>query len=179
VLYQLCTGLLPFAGRDTLAVLTALATHDPEPPRRIDPTIPAAFSDLIMRLLAKNPDQRPRSAREVVEVIARVERALAEGKPVAADPAAPVRRVKKKVEPACEVTTVVEGEEVVEVKQEPRRKEAAEGTLRPLIPRKERRSGRRQRQSNLTRLAVIALFVLFGLVILVVSGLLVVKLLPE
>ncbi len=74
VLYKAATGESPFGGRDTLSVLHALATRTPTPPHRIVPSLPRMFSGLVMRLLAKDPADRPQSAREVVEAIEALER---------------------------------------------------------------------------------------------------------
>jgi serine/threonine-protein kinase len=74
VLYRAATGQFPFGGRDTLSILSALATRTPTTPHRIVPSLPRLFSGLVMRLLAKDPDDRPRSAREVVEAIEALER---------------------------------------------------------------------------------------------------------
>jgi serine/threonine protein kinase len=74
VLYRACTGELPFGGKDTLSVLRALATTTPPPPHQLNPSLPWAFSDLVMRLLAKDRADRPQSAREVVEALAAIER---------------------------------------------------------------------------------------------------------
>lgn len=62
VLYRLCTGALPFGGTDPISTLMALATHDPPPPRELNPAIGPGLSRLVMRLLAKDPTQRPDSA---------------------------------------------------------------------------------------------------------------------
>jgi serine/threonine protein kinase len=74
VLYRAATGKSPFGDLDTLSVLSALATRTPTPPHRIVPSLPRMFSGLVMRLLAKDPADRPQSAREVVEVIEALER---------------------------------------------------------------------------------------------------------
>jgi serine/threonine protein kinase len=74
VLYRAATGKAPFGDRDTMSVLNALATQTPAPPHRIVPSLPRLFSGLVMRLLAKDPDDRPQSAREVVEAIQALER---------------------------------------------------------------------------------------------------------
>jgi serine/threonine protein kinase len=74
VLYEAATGQSPFGGPDTLSVLSALATRTPVPPHRIVASLPRLFSGLAMRLLAKDPADRPRSAREVVEEIEALER---------------------------------------------------------------------------------------------------------
>src|SRR5579871_2840998 len=74
VLYRISTGRQPFDGKDTLTVLTALATKTPTLPSKIVPTLPRAFSNLVMSLLSKDRDERPQSAREVVELIQAIER---------------------------------------------------------------------------------------------------------
>jgi serine/threonine protein kinase len=77
VLYRACTGQMPFKGKDSMAIMMALATKQPDPPRAIDPMVPAALSDLVMGLLAKEPDERPATARAVREAIERIESQLA------------------------------------------------------------------------------------------------------
>jgi serine/threonine protein kinase len=74
VLYRAGTGELPFQGKDTLSILSALATRTPEAPHRLNPSLPQSFSDLVMYLLAKDVAGRPNSAREVAEMIAALER---------------------------------------------------------------------------------------------------------
>jgi serine/threonine protein kinase len=78
VLYRLCTGRLPFPGGDVMAVLTALATQEPVPVRRLNPAVPPALADLIHRLLAKAPAGRPASARQVAALLDGAARQLAE-----------------------------------------------------------------------------------------------------
>ncbi len=72
------TGQRPFKGDTTMAVLTALATKDPTPPHEVS-EIPEPLSDLILRLLAKEPTNRPRTACDVIEELAEIEQDL--GKP--------------------------------------------------------------------------------------------------
>ncbi|MGE3806245.1 MAG: serine/threonine-protein kinase [Gemmataceae bacterium] len=79
VLYRLCTGRLPFDGPNSIAILSKLANHNPVPVRRRNPEIPEKVSDLIMQLLAKNPDDRPASAKQVVRRVRAIERSLASG----------------------------------------------------------------------------------------------------
>src|SRR5262245_34999518 len=89
VLYRAATGTSPFGDRDTLAILSALATRTPVTPHRIVPSLPRMFSGLVMRLLAKDPDDRPESAREVVEAIEALERGEADEEPVECSPVEP------------------------------------------------------------------------------------------
>ena len=67
VLYRMCTGQVPFPGTNTPETLRALEQCLPEPPNAINPTVPHALSDLILRLLTKKPEDRLPSARAVAE----------------------------------------------------------------------------------------------------------------
>jgi hypothetical protein len=75
VLYRMCTGGMPFKGDGTLAVLSSLATATPRPPREINADLPPELSHLIMRLLTKDPQDRPASAQEVVMTLQAIEEA--------------------------------------------------------------------------------------------------------
>jgi eukaryotic-like serine/threonine-protein kinase len=76
VLYCLCTGNRPFPGTSALAVLTALATEDPPPAHAVNPSIPLPLSDLVRRLLAKRPEERPASADAVRRELDLIEQQL-------------------------------------------------------------------------------------------------------
>ncbi|AWM37404.1 Serine/threonine-protein kinase PrkC [Gemmata obscuriglobus] len=67
VLYRLCTNRLPFDGPTTMAVLMALGADAPLPVRDLNPQVPDPLATLIHQLLAKEPDERPQSAGEVVK----------------------------------------------------------------------------------------------------------------
>lgn len=73
VLYQMSTGSLPYQGESTIAVLRALALHEPPPVGELRPDAPRELSTLVGRLLAKNPADRLPSAREVVETLRTLE----------------------------------------------------------------------------------------------------------
>jgi serine/threonine protein kinase len=87
VLYLLATGRLPFNGPDLMAQLTALAVEPPRSPFEHNPDLPEALAHLIVRLLSKKPGARPRSAREVIDVLDVIEKGLH-----GAAPDAPCRR---------------------------------------------------------------------------------------
>jgi WD40 repeat protein len=90
VLYRMATGQLPFRGEHALALLSALALDTPAPPRQVNPAVPAALSELIVQLLAKDPGERPQSAGEVADRLQAVERKLAAPTPAEGlTPAAP------------------------------------------------------------------------------------------
>lgn len=67
VLYAMCTGKAPFASSNPMAQAAALAADEPTRVRKLNPAVPPTLSKLIAELLAKDPDDRPRSAAEVVE----------------------------------------------------------------------------------------------------------------
>jgi WD40 repeat protein len=98
VLYRMCTGQLPFKGTDALSTLLAVAMDHPPPPHVLNPSLPQALSDLVMKLLEKQPEKRLTSARTVVAAIQALEReatlpvpalALPVATPVAAVPEDP------------------------------------------------------------------------------------------
>ena len=73
ILYRLCTGRKPFNGSTYSAVLMSLATDTPLPPILYNPDLPETLSDLVFRLLARNPKDRPASAEAVVQALDEVE----------------------------------------------------------------------------------------------------------
>ena len=65
-LFQLVTGALPFSDGD----IAYLHAHEPPPdPREIDANIPAELAALILRMMAKQPAERPAHAAEVGEAL--------------------------------------------------------------------------------------------------------------
>lgn len=77
VLTALLTGRPPFDGEHPLAVLQQHMTAPPPRLRDRRPDVPAVVDDLIDRLLAKAPEQRPRDAELVREQLARFRNAPA------------------------------------------------------------------------------------------------------
>ena len=62
VLYELATGRHPFAGDSPLATLHRIGHENPVPPSRLNSAIPKSLDRLILAMLAKVADQRPRAA---------------------------------------------------------------------------------------------------------------------
>ncbi len=62
VFYMLLTGRAPFRGKTALALIHAHIGLVPIPPREVEPSTPAALSEIVMKLLEKEPDARYQSA---------------------------------------------------------------------------------------------------------------------
>jgi hypothetical protein len=69
VLYTIATGEQPFRGTDAISTLVAVANDHPRPPQQLNQGLPPALCDLLLCLLAKQPDERPESAQRVVETL--------------------------------------------------------------------------------------------------------------
>jgi tRNA A-37 threonylcarbamoyl transferase component Bud32 len=69
ILYLMATGRQPFTRGSLTATLRAVADHTPPPPRKLVPEVPPTLSDLIVRLLAKSPADRPESAAAVAAAL--------------------------------------------------------------------------------------------------------------
>jgi len=61
ILYEMLVGHVPFPDREVEDVLQAHLTRSPVPPREMSPSVPAPLSDIVMRLLAKTPEERYQS----------------------------------------------------------------------------------------------------------------------
>ncbi len=70
VMYRLCAGRLPFDRPTVMSTLMAIATEHPTPLRELNPEVPAGLADLIARLMAKAPGDRPPSALAVAMELA-------------------------------------------------------------------------------------------------------------
>lgn len=58
ILYELYTGVLPFQGKRPIAVMMQHVNALPTPPHLVNPTISPALTQVILRCLAKNPQER-------------------------------------------------------------------------------------------------------------------------
>src|SRR6185369_13053378 len=67
--YELAAGEPPFAGKTPLAVLKRVTEEQPIPLRQRNPDLPEWFVQIVDRLLAKKPQDRFQSAREVANVL--------------------------------------------------------------------------------------------------------------
>ena len=62
-LYELATGRLPFQSDDRVELIHCHLARQPALPHETNPAVPTAFSDIIMKLMSKNAEDRYQSAQ--------------------------------------------------------------------------------------------------------------------
>src|SRR5271170_2699500 len=67
VLYEMLTGEKPFPGQSITTVIYKIVNEDPIPPRQLNPSVHPGLNDIVMRALAKEPEERYQSCREFQE----------------------------------------------------------------------------------------------------------------
>jgi TolB-like protein/Tfp pilus assembly protein PilF len=91
MLYEMTAGLRPFQGKSALETLSAILRTDPPPLAAFHPDAPEALSTIVVRCLAKQPEGRYASTRDLARDLAELrDGAVSAGVPVAA----PARRAR-------------------------------------------------------------------------------------
>ncbi len=72
VLYEAATGTVPFEGPDAGTVAVEQVEREPEPPRRVNPAVPASLDIVILHALRKAPRDRYRTIDEFRQDLDRV-----------------------------------------------------------------------------------------------------------
>jgi serine/threonine protein kinase/tetratricopeptide (TPR) repeat protein len=67
IFYEMLTGISPYKADTALATLLKRTQERPEPPAEVDPAIPKAISDVVMKCLEIDRDHRFGNAREILE----------------------------------------------------------------------------------------------------------------
>lgn len=99
-LYEMLTGTLPFSTTDVDEAIHAHLAKTPLSPSVVKPTVPQALSNIVLKLMAKSPDQRYQSAKGLVHDLERCQRALVTEEPLEPFPLGTDDRVEWLVEPA-------------------------------------------------------------------------------
>ncbi|MEI6054637.1 MAG: serine/threonine-protein kinase [Lentisphaerota bacterium] len=84
-LYQLLIGHPPFTTKNVLELVHNLLTIEPQPPHILDPGIPVILSKLIVKLLAKNAEDRYQSAYGVEADLRKIQHAIKDKVQVTSD----------------------------------------------------------------------------------------------
>ena len=78
-LYEMATGRVPFEASDTLELIHDHLVREPVEPAHRDARVPNGLSAIIMRLMAKAPEQRYHSAEGLLHDLQRLRQALVAG----------------------------------------------------------------------------------------------------
>ena len=79
-MYHMLTGKVPFDGETPIEVLMRVANEPPVSPDRYEPLLPPPLTRLIMRMLMKDPHDRPQSAEETRRELQRLRRDIEQGR---------------------------------------------------------------------------------------------------
>ena len=77
VLYEMLTGKVPFSGDTPVEIAMKHLSQVPEPPSKLRDGVPHDLDAVVMRALAKDPEQRYATAEEMDADLARVARGVA------------------------------------------------------------------------------------------------------
>jgi serine/threonine protein kinase len=102
ILFEMVTGRLPFEAQDITAFLIMHLQEQPPKPSSIVPNVPRRLEELIMKLLAKKPDERPVDAHQVEKELA----AMAPAEDAAELPSEHQSMVPRPVAPTLPPTTL-------------------------------------------------------------------------
>ena len=79
VLYEMCTGTLPFRGDTTGVTFDSILNRDPVPPVRINPDTPAKLEEIIDKALEKDRKLRHQHASDIRTDLQRIKRDVESG----------------------------------------------------------------------------------------------------
>ncbi len=101
ILFEIITGSWPFNATNPLDMFRKVAEMPPPAPSTMNPTISPELEQIVLRMLAKNPDERYQNIKEILAVYDRAVAANAKEVPAAPMPAAPLASAlpEKKLDP--------------------------------------------------------------------------------
>ena len=65
--YEMVTGEAPYKGKSVIETMTMRLRSDPEPPHHLRPDCPIALSNIILRAMKRDPEERYQAASEMLE----------------------------------------------------------------------------------------------------------------
>jgi serine/threonine-protein kinase len=71
-LYALLTGHPPFEGETLVEQIAKIRQNEPVKPTKYQMSVPSAFEGLVLKLLAKKPEERYQTATEMLKELERI-----------------------------------------------------------------------------------------------------------
>jgi serine/threonine protein kinase len=91
VLYEMCTGMLPFRGDTSGLIFKAILDLEPPPAFRLNPDLPPKLEEIVNKALEKDRNLRYQHASEMRTDLQRLKRDTGSGRSAAVEPSIPVR----------------------------------------------------------------------------------------
>lgn len=76
ILYELLTGKVPYDGETPISIALKHLQEQAVPPSKLNPRVSSALENLVMRTIAKSPDQRYATAKELLQDLHKVQAGL-------------------------------------------------------------------------------------------------------
>jgi Tol biopolymer transport system component len=107
VLYEMCTGMLPFRGDTSGVIFESILNRAPVPPVRLNPDLPAELERIVTKCLEKDRDLRYQHASDVRTDLQRLKRDTDSAQTSAVQLPMPQRRWSRWLIPAVVCTAAV------------------------------------------------------------------------
>jgi eukaryotic-like serine/threonine-protein kinase len=107
VLYEMCTGMLPFRGDTSGVIFESILNRTPAPVVRLNPDTPPKMEEIISKCLEKDRDLRYQHASDIRTDLQRLKRDTESGKTVAIGAAAPRWSLRTMVMGAIALVAVI------------------------------------------------------------------------
>lgn len=73
ILYELLTGKVPYDGETPISIALKHLQEAPVPPKKLNPKISEELESIVLRAIAKSPEQRYGTAKELLEDLGRIQ----------------------------------------------------------------------------------------------------------
>jgi serine/threonine protein kinase len=96
ILYEMLTGKIAFNNEDTMAIMNARVTGDPESPRRVNPKISSQAEEIVLHAMERDPDKRFPTAAAFKEALDNPTKVELTGRCDRLEPSTPFKRGLRK-----------------------------------------------------------------------------------